>query len=95
MFTPCVHKFSGTGELLDTYFVDPVDVLPKVVLPANLIIDEQGKTAFAIQPKGHDRALRVARNSENELYVLDSELGRVHKFSADGEKLLVSGGMGR
>ena len=47
MFAPCVHKFSGRGELLDTYFVDPMDVLPKVVLPANLIIDEAGKSAFA------------------------------------------------
>ena len=63
MFAPCVYKFSGTGELLDTYFVDPVDVHPKVVLPVNLIIDEEGKTAFAIQPKGHDRALRVALNA--------------------------------
>ena len=75
MFAPCVHKFSATGELLDTYFVDPVDVRPKVVLPVSLIIDEAGKTAFAIQPKGYNRALRVALNSENELYVLDAERG--------------------
>ena len=94
MFAPCVYKFNGTGELLDTYFVDPVDVHPKVVLPVNFIIDEEGKTAFAIQPKGHDRALRVALNSENELYVLDAELGRVHKFGADGEKLLAFGRYG-
>ena len=94
MFAPCVHKFSGTGKLLDTYFVDPVDVLPKVVLPANLIIDEQGKTAFAIQPKGYDRALRVAVNPQNELYVLDAQLGRVHKFSVDGEALLTFGRYG-
>ena len=94
MFAPCVHKFSGTGEPLDTYFVDPVDVLPKVVLPANLIIDEQGKTAFAIQPKGYDRALRVALNSQNELYVLDAQLGRVHKFSTDGNALLTFGRYG-
>ena len=94
MFAPCVHKFSGKGELLDTYFVDPVDVLPKVVLPVNLIIDEQGKTAFAIQPTGYDRALGVALNPQNELYVLDAELGRVHKFSADGEELLTFGRYG-
>lgn len=94
MFAPCVYKFSGTGELLDTYFVDPVDVHPKVVLPVNLIIDEEGQTAFAIQPKGHDRALRVALNSQNELYVLDAELGRVHKFGADGEKLSAFGRYG-
>ena len=94
MFVPCVHKFSAKGGLLDTHFVDPVDVLPKVVLPANLIIDEQGKTAFAIQPKGYDRALRVALNSQNELYVLDAELGRVHKFSTDGAVLLTFGRYG-
>ncbi len=94
MFAPCVYKFSGTGELLDTYFVDPVDVHPKVVLPVSLIIDEEGKTAFAIQPKGHDRALRVALNAQNELYVLDAELGRVHKFNAEGEKLITFGRYG-
>ena len=86
MFAPCVYKFDATGELLDTYFVDPVDVHPKVVLPASLIIDEKGKTAFAIQPKGHDRALRVALNAQNELYILDAERGHIHKFGADGEK---------
>ena len=94
MFAPCVHKFSASGELLDTYFVDTMDVYPKVVLPANLIIDEAGKSAFAIQPKGHDRALRVALNAENELYVLDAERGRIHKFSANGEKLSAFGRYG-
>ncbi|MDE0423989.1 MAG: NHL repeat-containing protein [Candidatus Poribacteria bacterium] len=94
MFAPCVHKFSATGELLDTYFVDPVDVRPKVVLPVSLIIDEEGKTAFAIQPKGYNRALRVALNAENELYVLDAERGRIYKFGADGENLLAFGRYG-
>ena len=94
MFAPCVHKFSATGELLDTYFVDNVDVQPKVVLPGHFMIDEAGKSAFAIQPKGHDRALRVALNAQNELYVLDAERGRVHKFGADGEKLLAFGRYG-
>ena len=65
IFAPCVHKFSLTGELLDTYFVDPVDERPGVGLPAKLIIDENGKTAFGIQPTGHDRALRVAVNAQN------------------------------
>ena len=94
MFVPCVYKFSSTGELLDTYFVDPVDIRPKVVLPVSLIIDEEGKTAFAIQPKGYDRALHVALNSENELYVLDAERGRIYKFGADGENLLAFGRYG-
>ncbi len=94
MFAPCVYKFSPVGELLETYFVDPVDVRPKVVLPGNFVIDEDGKTAFGIQPKGHDRSLRVALNAENELYVLDAARGRVHKFGADGEKLVVFGRYG-
>jgi sugar lactone lactonase YvrE len=94
MFAPCVHKFSGTGELLDTYFVDPVDVHPKVVLPASLIIDETGKTAFGIQPKGYDRVLHVALNAQNEFYILDAARGRIHKFGADGEKLIVFGRYG-
>ena len=94
MFAPCIYKFSRTGELLDTYFVDPVDVHPKVILPANLIIDEEGKASFAIQPKGHDRALRAALNAQNELYVLDAELGYVHKLNAEGEKLITFGRYG-
>lgn len=94
MFAPCVYKFSPVGELLDTYFVDPMDVYPKVVLPGNIIIDEARKSAFAIQPKGYDRALRVALNAENELYVLDAKRGRIHKFGADGKKMITFGRYG-
>ena len=94
IFAPCVHKFSPTGELLNTYFVDPVDERPGVVLPANLIIDENGKTAFGIQPTGYDRTLRVAINAQNQLYVLDAKRGRIHKFGADGKKLRTFGKYG-
>jgi len=94
MFAPCVHKFGATGELQNTYFVDPVDERPGVVLPVTLIIDEEGKTAFGIQPLGHDRMLRVALNTQNQLYILDAERGRIHKFNADDEKLLVFGRYG-
>lgn len=94
MFAPCVHKFSATGELLDTYFVDAVDARPRVVLTGVLIVDEEGKTAFGIQPRGHDRALRVAVNSQNELYVLDAQRGRIHHFDADGKALRVFGRYG-
>lgn len=94
MFAPCVHKFSATGELLDTYFVDAVDERPRVVLTGVLIVDESGKTAFGIQPQGHDRALRVAVNSQNELYVLDAQRGRIHHFDADGKALRVFGRYG-
>ena len=94
MFAPCVHKLSPSGELLHTYFVDPIDKLPGVVLPAKLIIDADGKTAFGIQPTGHDRALRVAVNTQNQLYILDAKRGRIHKFAVDGEKTLTFGRYG-
>ena len=93
-FAPCVHKFGPTGELQHTYFVDSIDERPGVVLPAKLIIDETGKTAFGIQPAGHDRALRVAVNGQNQLYILDAKRGRIHKFGADGEKMHTFGRYG-
>ncbi|MDE0297304.1 MAG: hypothetical protein OXN17_01560 [Candidatus Poribacteria bacterium] len=94
MFAPCVHKFDPGGNLIYTYFVDPIDVRPKQALAASLIVDEEGKTAFGIQPKGHDRALLIAVNSQNQLFVLDAKRGRIHKFNADGEKLHVFGRYG-
>ncbi len=94
MFAPCVHKFSPTGELQHTYFVDRVDERPGVVLPAKLIIDEEGKTAFGIQPAGHDRTLRIAVNAQNQIYILDAKRGRIHKFAADGEKMHTFGRYG-
>lgn len=94
MFAPCVHKFDASGKLMHTYFVDPVDVRPEQVLVASLIVDEEGKTAFGIKPQGHDRALLIAVNSQNQPYVLDAKRGRIHKFSVDGEKLNVFGRYG-
>ena len=94
LFAPCVYKFSPSGELIHTYFVDAVNVRPKYVLPARLIIDEEGKTAFGIQPKGHDRELLVDVNSQNQLYVLDRKNATVHKFDANGETLIEFGRYG-
>lgn len=94
MFAPCVLKFSPRGELAHTYFVDSVDVRPKQVLVASLIVDEEGKTAFGIKPEGHDRSLLIAANSQSQLYVLDAKRGRIHKFNTDGEKLRVFGRYG-
>lgn len=94
MFAPCVHKFAPSRKLIHTYFVDPVDVRPKQVLAASLIVDEEGKTAFGIKPEGHDRALLIAVNSQNQLFVLDAKRGRIHKFNTDGEKLNVFGRYG-
>ena len=94
MFAPCVHKFDARGRLIHTYFVDPVDVRPKQVLVASLIVDEEGKTAFGIKPEGHDRALLVAVNSQNQPFVMDAKRGRIHKFNTEGEKLSVFGRYG-
>ena len=94
LFTPCIHKFNSTGKLLSTYFVDPVDEKPAGVLSGHFIIDENGKTAFGIKPTGHDRSLRVAINSQNQLFVLDAKRGRIHKFDADGSKLKTFGRYG-
>ena len=96
MFAPCVHKFSrNVGELLDTYFVDPMDVLSQSCFASELLLlMKMAKAAWAIQLKGYDRALRVALNARNELYVLDAERGRVHKFGADGEKVTTFGRYG-
>ncbi|MDE0313544.1 MAG: NHL repeat-containing protein [Candidatus Poribacteria bacterium] len=94
IFAQCVHKFSPIGELQYTYFVDPVDEKPGVVLPVKVIIDENGKPAYGIQPAGHDRALRVAVNAQNQLFILDAKRGRIHKFAADGKKLLTFGRYG-
>ncbi len=94
IFAPCIHKLSLTGELLNTYFVDLVDEKPGVVIPAQHLIDEDGKIALGIQPKGYDRQLRIAVNASNQLYVLDAERGRIHKFGADAKKLATFGRYG-
>ena len=94
IFAPCVYKFDALGTNVHTYFVGNVSVRPKTVLPAKLIIDETGKSAFAIQASGYDRQVKIAVNSDGELYILDSEKTKVHKFSADGKKLISFGSYG-
>ena len=94
IFAPCVYKLSPTGELLQTYFVDPVDEKPWVAIPAQPMIDATGKMALGVQPKGYDRQLRVAISANNQLYVLDAKRGRIHKFDSDGKKALTFGRYG-
>lgn len=93
-FAPCVYKFSQEGELLKTYFIDPVDVRPKIVLTAQLMIDEEGKSAFGILPKGFDRKLLIDVDENNDIYILDVENCVVHKLNQDGEELLKFGRYG-
>ena len=87
IFAPCVYKFDALGANVHTYFVGNVSVRPKAVLPAKLIIDEAGRSAFAIQSPGYDRQIKIAVNGDSELYILDPEKTKVHKFAADGKKL--------
>jgi DNA-binding beta-propeller fold protein YncE len=87
IFAPCVYKFDALGENVHTYFVGNVSVRPKTVLPAKLIIDEAGRSAFAIQSPGYDRQIKIAVNGDSELYILDPAKTKVHKFAADGKKL--------
>ncbi|MAG84747.1 hypothetical protein CMK10_11365, partial [Candidatus Poribacteria bacterium] len=87
IFAPCVYKFDALGENVHTYFVGNVSVRPKTVLPAKLIIDEAGRSAFAIQSPGYDRQIKIAVNGDSELYILDPVKTKVHKFAADGKKL--------
>ncbi len=93
-FGPCVYKFNRHGELMHTYVVDAIDVRPKIVLPTRLMIDEDGKTAFAYQPRNYDRSVLIDVNNQNQLYVLDAKNAKVHKFGADGEKLIAFGRYG-
>ena len=88
IFAPCVYKFNALGEKVHTYFVGNVSIRPKTVLPTKLIIDEAGKSAFAVQLPGYDRKIEIAVNSDGELYILDPEKTKVHKFAANGEKLV-------
>ena len=93
-FGPCIYKFNRDGELLHTYVVDAISVRPKVVLPTRLMIDEEGKTAFAYQPRNYDRSVLIDINSQNQLYVLDAKNAKIHKFGTDGEKLNTFGRYG-
>ncbi len=93
-FGPCVYKFNRDGELQHTYVVDAIDVRPKVVLPTRLMIDEEGKTAFAYQPRNYDRAVFIDVDNRSQLYVLDAKNATVHQFGADGKKLNTFGRYG-
>ena len=84
IFSPCVYQFDNQGQLLNTFFIDEVKVRPKTVLPVKLMLDEDGKSAYAIQPKYYDRELRVAWSSQQFLYVLDVQMSAIHKLQADG-----------
>jgi len=93
-FAPCVYKFDTEGKLIETYFVDKVDVRPKTVLTAQLMIDEKGKSAFGIMPKRYDRKLLVDVDGNNNIYIVDIDNCVVHKINQQGERLLKFGSYG-
>lgn len=94
IFAPCVYKFSPEGKLLDTFFVDKVDVRPKTVLPVRLMIDENGQSAFGIQPKAYDRPLLIDVDSKQNLCVLDVKNCVVFKLDQTGKEILNFGRYG-
>jgi len=94
IFAPCIYKFSPDGKLLETFFVDRVDVRPKTVLPVRLMIDENGQSAFGIQPKGYDRPLLIDADSKQNLYALDVKNCVVFKLDQTGKEILNFGQYG-
>ncbi|MBM3242823.1 hypothetical protein FJZ31_41715 [Candidatus Poribacteria bacterium] len=94
IFAPCVYKFNPQGELIKPFFVDKVDVRPKTVLPARLMIDENGQSIFGIQPKDYDRPLLVEVDSKNNLYALDVKRAVIFKLAEDGTEVLHFGQYG-
>ena len=94
LFSPCVLKFSPKGKLVSRIFVDKLKGRPNQVLPARAIVDEKGRYALGVQPKGYDRKVLVAADRKGYLFVLDPENSRIYKFSPSGEKLLEFGRYG-
>lgn len=94
IFVPCVYKFSPQGELIETFFVNKVDMRPKKVLPVRVIIDDDGKPAYGIQPKDYDRPLLVDVDSQSNLYALDVKNCVVFKLAPDGSEVLHFGQYG-
>lgn len=94
LYGPCVHKFAMTGTLLHTYFIDEISAKPRTVVPGIFVVDEVGKYGWALQPKGYDRELLVAANSQGELYILDVKNNVIHKYDPAGKRILSFGGYG-
>jgi len=96
-YAPCVHKFTPDGTFLVTYYITNVDSKSYKLAPSpvSLMVDNEGKSAFAIKLSGFNRELRIDVDRLGQLYVLDPYKGKssipsafIHKFSIDGEKIL-------
>ncbi|MBD3183622.1 hypothetical protein GF312_15130 [Candidatus Poribacteria bacterium] len=87
LYGPCVYKFSSTGLLLNTYFIDSASPKPRTVIPGIFVVDEKGQYGWALRPKGYDRALLVTVDSQKNLYILDVENNIIHKYNPEGERV--------
>ncbi|GIX07056.1 MAG: hypothetical protein KatS3mg115_1459 [Candidatus Poribacteria bacterium] len=98
LYTPCVHKFSPSGEFLTTIPIDSLEALPSApATPVRELITPEGTYALGIQPSGYDRAVQIALDPQGNLFVLDAERPgrqRILKYSPEGERLAVFGRYG-
>jgi hypothetical protein len=94
VYGPCVHKFSATGKLINTYFIDQVSANPGTVVPGTFIVDETGQYGWALRPKEYNRELLVGVSSRGDVYILDIKNNVIHRYSSSGEKLLSFGRYG-
>ena len=103
-YVPCVHKFSPDGIYLQTLYITNVDSTPwsLIAQPVKLMVDNEGKSAFAYKLSGSERELRIDVDLLGQLFVLDPYKGKstvptffIHKFSVTGEKIVSFGGYGR
>ena len=103
-YAPCIHKFSPEGAFLQTFYITSVDSTPwsLIAQPVKLMIDNEGKSAFAYKLSGSERELRIDVDHMGQLFVLDPYKGKstvpssfIHKFSATGEKIKSFASYGR
>jgi hypothetical protein len=85
---PCIHVFDSEGESLKTIDIGDTKGSPRSLIPATAIVDQEGRYALAIKPKGWDRALPLAISPQGEVFILDPLYHRIVKFNLQGEKLL-------
>ena len=87
-FMPCIYVFDSEGKFLRTIAIGDTKAKPQTLVPATAIVDQEGRYALAIKPKGWDRALPLAISLQGEVFVLDPLYHRIFKFNLQGEKLL-------
>ncbi|MCD6170787.1 MAG: NHL repeat-containing protein [Candidatus Latescibacteria bacterium] len=87
-FMPCIYIFDAEGRFLRTIDMGDTRAKPQTVVPATAIVDQEGRYALAVKPKGWNRALPLTVSPQGEISVIDSLYHRILKFNLQGEKLL-------